>query len=1130
MTETKITNPEFVAPLAQLFAYSLRSPILRTPDEESLEYEDISFSSLDGIVLEGWFIPARGSNKLIIANHPMPGNRYGYPGHLPEFAQFGGFECNFLKDYKALHDAGYNFLWSRPDTSYMELGLLSRCLGANASIIAMAHYPAHFTDIRAMIALQPVSARAFIETGAKAAGLDSRTVAVEFDNTIHRLTGFHLDELSPTPYAERVQTPTLVVQVREDSMTHPSDVQEIYDRISTDKKELFWIEGTTRRFDGYNFFGHGNSQTLAYIGENDIRYFVMIVACNKTNYKVFFPSLRNSDEAFIGLLAATKCHRLIYSVDQAKRATHVSEICRTPLVQIPSQQEMFQDAKHYPYSKTYEEMVDETSFIIHSSGTTGLPRPIPLTHGYLGVYDYLSTISFPSHRIPCFHYNLTSDDLVLSTAPFYHMMGIYPLLHAVFGGVPVAIAPSQPLSMGFLVSLMKIANPSAVIYPSSILEDLHSSREDLAQLSRMDYVWYGGAPLSPAVGQALSKVTNLCQFTGATEMGFIHSMMAEDKEDWVYFEWTPQFNVIMDPVFGDGEGILFELVVPRGPDRDAHGIFHTFPDLQIYRSNDLYTQHPTKSHLWKYYARYDDIVVLSNGEKFNPVGMEKVIEGHSLVYKAMITGKKRFQAALLVQPNWSLWDDRRKEISSSWNYVEAIWPSIEEANKGTLQRLNTERDYRVKIEAVYEQHAIISSLRFPEHPLFSSVKDFIAQEVASQLHRNEISETEDLYTAGLDSLQTILLANVIAELVRYYSPQQPVRIVPQTIYSNPTVNQLSESVMAILHGKNAAVTEPRADKLDRLVDAYTDGLQYHSPGEPSEENVVLLTGPTGSLGTCILNVLLGRADVTRVYCLNRSPDSRREQEMAFTKRGLTRLPVNDDKVKFLTISYGKEKLNLGESNYTELLNSVTTIIHNAWTLDFNQAVESFDPHYKGIRNLINLSLASRHRAHLYFVSSISTVGAWMPSEAQLSVPEMVCETSAAVMASGYAESKYIAERICLTASRIAGVSATVLRVGQIAGPAGAMKGELSRREWIPSIVLTSKMIGKLPNSLGTMVVDWIPVNTVAEIILELIDYRSLVSATESFACFNIVNPKSTSWHVLASPVRERYNLESVSLA
>jgi len=86
-----------------------RAPVLRRHGEVGLEYEEVFFSSMDGIPLEGWFIPA-DSDKLIVHNHFLPGNRYGYPGHLPEFGGLGGFEVNFLPEYKALHEAGYNIL------------------------------------------------------------------------------------------------------------------------------------------------------------------------------------------------------------------------------------------------------------------------------------------------------------------------------------------------------------------------------------------------------------------------------------------------------------------------------------------------------------------------------------------------------------------------------------------------------------------------------------------------------------------------------------------------------------------------------------------------------------------------------------------------------------------------------------------------------------------------------------------------------------------------------------------------------------------------------------------------------------------------------------------------------------
>jgi pimeloyl-ACP methyl ester carboxylesterase len=285
--ENETTSDEFINNLAELMAHSTRTPILRWPDEYGMEYEDVFFPAIDGVTLEGWFIPAN-SDRLIICNHPMPCNRYGYPGHLEPWTNFGGFEVNFLPEYKVLHDAGYNILAydirnhgrsgigsgginghgvleyrdvigslhyakSRMDTKDMKTALYSWCLGANSTIVGMKKHPDEFKHIKAMIALQPVSPRVFIE---RAMEREKIANGVEmFDKAFHKRTGYHLDAVWPIEYSRAVTIPTLVVQVHDDFMTKPSNVQEIYDKISAVDKKLFWIEGTDLRFQGYNYFG-----------------------------------------------------------------------------------------------------------------------------------------------------------------------------------------------------------------------------------------------------------------------------------------------------------------------------------------------------------------------------------------------------------------------------------------------------------------------------------------------------------------------------------------------------------------------------------------------------------------------------------------------------------------------------------------------------------------------------------------------------------------------------------------------------------------------------------------------------------------------------------------------------------
>ena len=68
--------------MADSFVQPLRAPVMHSPAEQGLEYEDVTFAALDGVPLEGWFIPAAGSHRIIIANHPMTFSRSGIPTHL----------------------------------------------------------------------------------------------------------------------------------------------------------------------------------------------------------------------------------------------------------------------------------------------------------------------------------------------------------------------------------------------------------------------------------------------------------------------------------------------------------------------------------------------------------------------------------------------------------------------------------------------------------------------------------------------------------------------------------------------------------------------------------------------------------------------------------------------------------------------------------------------------------------------------------------------------------------------------------------------------------------------------------------------------------------------------------------
>ena len=279
--------------MAEGFSFSMRSPILHSPNEFGLAYDDVTFPSLDGVPLEGWFIPAPGSDKIIVVNHPRWFSRSGLPSHLEPWrsvgAAFGNdFEVNLVPDFKVLHEAGYNvlaydlrnfghsgganggvsssgnyecrdvvgslnYVRGRSDLREMSIGLFSRCLGCNATLVAMARYPHAFEDVRCLVGCQPLSPRYLLERVMESRGIPPEMIN-DLDSLMKLKTSFAIDDLSPAPSAKSDRIPTLLYQVRDDSMTRPVDVQTIYDNIPIAAKQLFWIEGSTRRWDGYTYF------------------------------------------------------------------------------------------------------------------------------------------------------------------------------------------------------------------------------------------------------------------------------------------------------------------------------------------------------------------------------------------------------------------------------------------------------------------------------------------------------------------------------------------------------------------------------------------------------------------------------------------------------------------------------------------------------------------------------------------------------------------------------------------------------------------------------------------------------------------------------------------------------------
>ena len=802
---------------------------------------------------------------------------------------------------------------------------------------------------------------------------------------------------------------------------------------------------------------------------------------------------------------------------------------------VPELQEWLEgdEVPHYPYEKTFAEACLEPFVVLHTSGSTGLPKPITVPHGALAVHDAYQKIPRTADSELVLHQLMGKSIRIFLGMPLFHAAGIFLLcaFPVYYGVVPVMPPPDKPMSADLANSMHVHGNLQASLVAPSVMEDISQTPSYLKKY-RGIMACFGGGPLPKAAGDVLRGTTRLMSFYGSTEAMLLPTRMV-DQEDWEYTSLSP----FAGAEFRHHSDDLYELVIVRQKDLELYqGIFRTFPEIHEYSMHDLYSKHPTKPDLWLYRGRSDDVIVLVNGEKLNPVTMEQIIAGHPEVRSVLVVGQARFQTALLIEPSKPDLSEEHKG-----KLIESIWPVVEKANseypaharlssslilfttpakpmsragKGTIQRAITLQQYAKEIDALYAGSGPDEGSLYMDTRDIQSVSSAIRYLIEHSTKLESLGDDDDFFTHGMDSLQVLqVIRQLRAALIK---DGTDVNITTSTVYMHPTIADLSKAIIQAVHPSLTNGVPAEEDDISKM----QDSLQKWSsdlPGQNKHSSMtVILTGSTGSLGSYLLDALLAEPKVNKVYCLNRSHDAAERQMKSNSSRGLT-MSLTPDRVTFLQSDMSKPLLGLPKPTYDELLQQVTHVIHNAWAVDFNLSLSSFEEtHIRGVRQFIDFSVHSENRAHIFFTSSISTVMNWRANHSG-AVPEKIFDDFSVPQPMGYAESKHISERLLAIAGKVSNVPASVCRVGQVAGPVHSEKGMWNRQEWFPTIVTSSAYLGLLPDSLMAMGTEWIPVDVLAKVIVELLDPAD---GSEITRVYHTLNPYSAEWRNLLPTVKE----------
>lgn len=565
-----------------------------------------------------------------------------------------------------------------------------------------------------------------------------------------------------------------------------------------------------------------------------------------------------------------------------------------------------------------------------------------------------------------------------------------------------------------------------------------------------------------------------------------------------YLRWIPQ-----------GPNLYECCVLPGWPAKTA-----TNMDDGSYRTKDLFEPHPTVAGAWKYIARQDDTIVLVNGEKFNPVVTEGKIRSSKLVTEAVLFGAQQPYLGVLVVPSpAAALDKTPAEI------LDVVWPVVEAAqesndafaklskemvvilpydvdyprtDKGSLIRQAFYRAFAKEIELAYEISS--SNNENAQEYSESDLRDFLRGMVTKALPQGtSFTDDTDFFALGLDSLQSI---QIRAEILR--SVKTTSKLTQNVVFDHPSIDKLA----AYLSGSSTQTSIE--DEIASLVEKYSNfSAPQAKPGK-----FVAVTGSTGSLGAHIVAQLVQDPSIDRIYCFVRAQDepsaTKRTAESLVSRKLYHSLPLQlRRKVISLPADLSKPDLGLPEPTYREITSSLRTVIHAAWSVNFNIRLSSFEKdNIAGVRHLIDLCQSGG--ASFNFCSSVSTVSRHPDEDGP--VPESLPDARWA-QGMGYAQSKSAAEAICSLAAERAGVPVRVLRIGQIV--ADTAHGVWNATEAVPLMLQSALTIGALPRLAETP--SWLPVDTVAKGVAE-IALSGAGDRSDGGAVFaNVVNHRTFSW-------------------
>ncbi|KAJ7039814.1 hypothetical protein C8F04DRAFT_996222 [Mycena alexandri] len=559
---------------------------------------------------------------------------------------------------------------------------------------------------------------------------------------------------------------------------------------------------------------------------SSIPYAALVFGALRAGCIVFPLSTRNSDVATAHLIAESGIRYLLVSSDGhmqeiARKATALlkARSLHVDITPIPTYEEIFTtqgaDLDALPPAPPIDD--ERIILIAHSSGSTSFPKVIPLTQRYL--QSMVQAVGGS---------DLSSEVRSAQASAMFHAAGFVAIARAAYTGMTLAFFPpttNAEIPTPERVLGSALATKCTTLGCSPVfLEHWVKSPADVNKLRTFSCVLFGGGPLAQVVGDTLeADDVNLLAVYGSTETGGI-SAVKKHGGGWQYFEFLPTTLPVLVPVDGDPSESLFQLIIKDCTTNRLAVSNMEIDGFPAFDTKDIVQQHPTNPKLYRVYARVDDQIMHSNGEKTNPGPLEEILVQNSLIKAAIFFGRLKPHAGVLVTPS--------ENAVNLELFRDAIWPTVEQANKfapahsrlfknmiilsdpskpfqvtakGTLRRNAILEDYAQEIEDAYADFdstsSSFSTVGFVSEISMKATLEIVRGHVHANI-RSDISDEEDIFEAGGDSLLAARIRAGIIQSLRgpaLKTPDTIMQFLPQDlVFTSPTISSLSACIYELI--------------------------------------------------------------------------------------------------------------------------------------------------------------------------------------------------------------------------------------------------------------------------------------------------------------------------------------------